>query len=529
MALSKLSTIALSVTGVVATTAAITTGVVVSQNNRQETGDTDHSMVVVPTEEEKLQKALMVYMSAINENSVVVNKQNTETPLKDHYAFNVKANELNVAKSVNNEYGFSTVFTYKNKPSLVDLNNGEIDVELSIKKDDKELAKKELKLNTFKKADVTVFEKLLDKESNEINKTLLSLTLTPQTQTELVTVEELNKEAAVGTTDVNTPASVTMPGGLTEWLTKSNKTENDRKDVSIVAKVKVNGISKVQDKTYFDLVSATQDDYIKLVKKGTENNSDSELLIESIKTTNLKASNITVIPVGIDNDATAMLTKEMASLPAGDGNNKAYKKENNQLFVEVKEGAEGTSSSDVLVNPYVITNTTNMATTKFTVNVNVAFGKDDYLTVFNTSDNNQAMQLKNGGFKFQVFSKLLTETEDVIKANVLNSESNKLNDYFKASNYTTPFAMATGDMKENDKGMFYVSSYTNENVEKPLEIMLESSSTKEIVEMLNKAPSPKSKNIVLFANYSYLGLMNNNVLLTPSVSLFHIKEPLMIQ
>lgn len=446
------------------------------------------------------------------------------------YAFNVQSQELTFKKPNNFPQEVQVTFDLNSADNTVaNLNNGMLKVGLTLKdttpnRTEQNTHHHEVRLTTFKKVDVmTNFPNLFEEETFVLNITPMG-----ESATNFTTIEELNNQAILVANPTprreleNRNTQTTT--GLNQWLKKDTSKTSHLTDISIEGLVKLEKISGNEEgtKAYFHLVSKDASNRIKLVKKGKEGEGNLEVAIAEIKTTNLLATDISVIPTNIDETGTTNFTNALKALGSEEEANKKYLTDkqdpslNRELSVDLTMGMEetplgsfSTPANKLYIKPYA---TPKPEGTDVSLSVLVSFGSGTSLKTFNTSVEKEREELKAAGFSFGLFSKKLDESSMDISATTFTSDKDNLEMYFKTANY-----MGSVDRPNMSSGS-YPGGFALTSVDK------DSLETGFMVKVMASPETPfTSENWVTFADYRYSGIEGSKVLYTPVISLIRVE------
>lgn len=514
-----------------------------SNIDKQENSEANNNINNQPIQPNVELVNLKTLKAQINQDKVVINaldeKQNnkvdlTKTLTKSNiYAFNVKNHQLNLANVSIPDSVTWTIKLDESKNKIVDLNNGKLHVIVTLFQTGNNPENVELEINGFKGLDET-FSKLFDTN----DKTLLKIDPKMGSDNDsYATIEKLN---AITVTKVSNPSALitnhneavvnrmsseqenkeTSISGLTTWLRNDSSKMNDAKEVSIYGQVKLEKIETESDsKTYFYLTSANVNNPLRLLSN--KDGKVIEALIGTIKTTNLLASDISVIPINHTETETRTYIDDLLSTNKQD--NKGYSNQievdkalNKELSVDlaIKDQEEERRISDVqttsnilFIKPYLLNKNPTMQDKKLGVNISISFGSGINAKTYNTANDKDIQTLTKAEFKFSIYSKKLTKTEIKLEAKEFRDMMLKLNETFKQENYMKPVTKPTSNG-------FKEMNIETTNLKSPIEVELE-----------NVAMDNASANYLLFATYSYKGLDNmNKVGISPCISLIHAKK-----
>lgn len=204
---------------------------------------------------------------------------------------------------------------------------------------------------------------------------------------------------------------------LTSFFWEMNKSKHtDIGDYTIEGEVKLETISKEErEQVLFKLVSAKQDNPLRLVKKTKEDPSKTEeALISSITLTNLAATDVTVVPKNsVDNYEKDFLAKaNVGDEPKAYLTDKGDKHLDRKLAVNLNTMSTGLPNY-LFIKPYSIAKTAgSQEDLKFNFDLVVSFGTGENTKRFSTANLEEAKLLKDVGFGFDIYAKKLTEATD---------------------------------------------------------------------------------------------------------------------
>lgn len=462
---------------------------------------------------------LNAFLKDINLDSIQLNKANNQkvllsetNDLNDTYAFNVSNSALNLKKEINVPNDIKIEFNLDRKFNKAkELNDGEITIQIKAINSSDQFVTKTLKATGFKKADIELLKYL---EGNDQD--LLSIINKNSDQT-YISIEDLNSSIEIDLNksdqdqmDNNQPENKQEINSLSlNWWNTANeaiKSQIDKK-VFIKGEVKLDGIEKSLDKTnkspYFYLSNKNNQASLTLAKK-LDDGIVIEAAIGQIKTNKVAISEISIVPIEIDNEINTNYINNLKN------HNYLVDSTNEQqnLFIELNKAANK-GTNNLLVRPYLLQNATNKP---IPLTVEISFGKGTSKKTYRLDNENDHKTLIEIGLNLGIYSQNLTnKQEELLDGNELKNASLQLSNYFHTGKYTNPEPIAN---KKNEvyTGGFSLTQFTNNQLENLL-------STNEIIK-----PIDNSSNWLLFANYSYEGFESNKYLLTPSITLLHLAK-----
>lgn len=469
-------------------------GIVTTNRNKTELGTTNAASSLINQLDEKA----IVIKAINNQSDSVLIRENT-------YSFNVKAEQLDLIKTQKDLFTQNYNISFhidiaKNQANVV--NKGELNIEIKLEsKLDKanDSSTRTLLLKGFKQANKDLYN-LFDQNESEIDENYY-LTINPKSSSndKYTKLEHLNMQMS----DHDQTHS-SNNSNLTKWFRNGT---NGNESLSIEGKVKLEKVTKNNEKTYFYLVSNDNNKYLKLTRN--EGELKEEIVIGKIKTTNLLASQISIKPIEINNEET---TKLFSALDGVHATNKKYKNNNDQTF-SLDIDTTTSNPNWINISPFVI-NALTKEQSNVPIQLSISYGIGSDAKTYDSSNANDLIELNEAGVNIQLFSKKLDGTKEVTKSIV--ETCNKLGEYFKQDNYTKPnIAKPECKMKNgSDNGEYYVTSL-NKADSTSISIDLKKSGKTEI--------TPPA-NLIVFASYSYQGIEENKALLTPSLTLIHVPK-----
>lgn len=388
---------------------------------------------------------------------------------------------------------------------------------------------KKLELNGFKQADKSLFE-LLNQNSNDENKVVLNLTK-PKKANETIslkTLEELNAISESKTLRTQLTAKETKGiSGLSALLKQINKEEtspNKAETVVIEGKVKLEKITKSgtsgEEKTNFHLISSTPNP-LKLIDKKSEETS-SVLLVDEIIVSNLLASSIRLIPVGVeleDINEIAKAFKENATT------SKNFKGSDEVGYsIEVKKTGQEPNAINVPISINLVKRTQKIQ--DILVNLEVSFGSETGLVkTYSTTKDLDIKELKDAGFSFDIYTKKIEGDNNlVVDANKINNPSNKLEEYFNKDSKNKTIKKENLIDSSNPKGGYKKLSSSEAEFKTNFKI----SQATSVMQQKGSGDTPQEdwvgENWISFISYCFKGMNENEVLVFPLINLIHIKE-----
>lgn len=501
------------------------------------------------------------FLRNINENSIVIknlsnNNQNNsrirtrrngdQEPSKfikreEIFAFNVLQEQVELVESISIPDGVNLSLNIGNNlNSASNLNQGELNVLVTIEQENNGIETKKVSLKGFKLAQTDQFEKILN--NNEMNLGIdfvlnknANTTTNQQSNPTYFSIDDLNKKVYIVKKDnryiitkpwfsdenkeSNKPNETEEVSLLTYWLkqlsTHAINHESEVKEIVVKGEVKLKQIKKENERIYFYLTSSDPSKPLYLVKKDENKNIISQTAIDYIKTTNVLATDLTIVPL----DIKELETKELNEALSQDVKTTGYvvdKKDealNRNLAITTNKGF--LSDHDrVYIKPYVAgLNQTNKGI-NFKLLLN--FGSNKYAKTYDTSINADLNELTEAGFSFDVYSKQLSNEGEVItKANAIAKNENDLGRYLNEFTYLIPIKKTASDTSvENPVKLNNGLLVTSFKDQKPNELYLQKEQ-KEVI---------RPSNWILFSSYTYGDVANNHVLFTPTISLIHFKR-----
>lgn len=572
MALSKTSKLLLSISCVVGIGAiGIGTGLGISANNSQSnlnSNEFDSSLdttnpVTKPNSSLNLTD-LDKLINEINESSIVIhpfytkeelaklNKNNLENKVEvvntnitvektNLFAFNVKKQQLSLKSTVQIDNDVSVELKLNEQKNTVSsLNQGKLSIDINLSQTGNTLKQKTLDLTGFKTPDEELIKLFASSNMGEtMQKNSAVLEITPMMQSgnsmEFVSLEQLNSTNTITADSIRTlrtesegedasKQQTKTETGLTTWLKKDSSKMLMNKDISISGQVKLDKIEMNQNKVNFILSSADKNNPLKLIKM-MDGKISSEALIQQIKTTNLLATDLTIIPNDYDQVANQTYVDSLSKLTEKD---KYLVDETNSylnrflsvnLSSTIQDKARINSRVDRLfVKPFLFIRSNEMdKKDKLPLSAVITYGSGINARRFNTNNKQDLEILKAAGFKFNVYSKKLESDKFSIGAQEITKQDNKLSTFFKEDNYKTGVMKPiTGNSPMADTGNFKLTTLPTESNNGVVEIDLG-------MEMIGSGMNMKIKpeNYLIFGDYSFTGLMDK-VVFNPVIDLVHV-------
>lgn len=551
MGFSKKALIGL-VSGITVSTVAIGTGIGlgINQNSNSSINTNTSNTETKPNKENeekptnnKPANELNELISKINKDVIVVkklsetlesNSSNETLKINDLYAFNVVDKQLELdPKKIELPKNIKPTFDLKSTKNTASyLNSGKVEVNLTLK--DESTQNQEsitIELDGFKVAELQEeFKKIFENDGKDL---VIKIDPSSSASNKFVSLDFLNEEIKTpvekSRSDLNHVSRqvsdeneeeeffLKTQSGLNSWIQMDETKKSNLTNISLFGQVKLKEISISEDmqKTYFHLIPKDENSHIKLVNKNGE-----EIAVNEIKTTNLLANDIVLIPKEIDQDGTGnfleALKKEQVDQDAKYETDLANASLNRLIHINL--ATSKTPANNLFIKPYLVKKSEAIKE-ELAVVIEVKFGKDDYLTTYRTDNKNQLEQLKKTGFNFGVYTKKLDSTDDIkIKPSVFTNKKDDLAKYFKPTNYSQPIARQTIATQQQEPkkypGGFWLSEFKNGSLTKELKLKVDKTSDLKT-----------SQNLLAFVDYSYKGIDMNNMkfLYTPSISLIHLE------
>lgn len=564
MILSKKALIAIGAS--LATTTVVigtTAGVIV--NNQANTVQSNLSTPIEEVDKQnqptKSETTLIDLAKKINKEAIFIKKLDGDAlndlnkketiDISSTYAFNVLTKQLFLKEeTIKLPQDITATFNLDIEQNTAsNLNSGRLNVKVTLKntKDSTQATTDAIELNGFKVATISedlksLFEnegkdfqiKIDPKKDNRngfefIDLELLNSTFTRQIAKQPSRSSLVNRHdsqvASLGQdeSEEDEETQTVSETGLTSWL-KADETKKDKViGVSLVGKVKLSQISKEgngdSEKTIFHLVAKDEKNKIKLVKD------KEEILVSEIKSTNIVASDVALVPLNINKQGTNGFLETLRKTTDGEMPNGKYlddkkdKSLNRDLYIDLNKMNGTIRGNNVFINPYLVKQTEqNKSELPFAIWVK--FGKNDYLTTYRTDNEKQLAELKEAGFSFGIYSKQLMTTDQNIQPQTFTNKKMDLEKYFVTANYSKPSIRQSKGSMPMDKypaGFDLVEIKHNQLVK---DLKLKATVSKDQM---------KSTNTVTFVDYSYKGIDASKVLYTPSISLIHLEKDTLTQ
>lgn len=517
-------------------------GIGISTKNNQS------SNIETPNHKEENPINLKQLSSNINESSVVIHpykvlantlltKANNSIDYSKTldkstlFSFDIKKEQLALKEELLNKEVEYEIQIDQQKNSVRLLNNGELNIAIELKyKNQKEV--KFLKLTNFKKSDHQLIN-LLEESDHE------TLNITSSDKRAYINIEGLNKNVILHKFDslqTSDPSSNLVNDaqnlkedkttGLNIWFNENSDLKGP-KNVRLEGKVKLDSLLKSSDNksVLFKLVAIDKTTPLKLVLFNNNNEPISYALVDSITTTNILASHIRLVPNLTNISQTTSYAKELVK---NDETNylKADKSNDNlnkHIYVNLKKDAQNIEDK-LFIEPYLITQALEQNKNILGFNIQLSFGSDKNAKIFDTANGYDLEQLKLGEFNFGIYIKKLAEQDKYLKAEKITAESNKLSSYFTRNNYESPTKQKIATQSSEPKkveGEYYLNLVNKDQIKNPLIASLSNVNNNTDLALVQKQ---NDQNLIAFVDYSYLGMEQNEVLFTNSLSLIHIAK-----
>lgn len=297
------------------------------------------------------------------------------------------------------------------------------------------------------------------------------------------------------------------------------------KNISIIGEVKLDKIELEQDKPVFYLSSANKNSPLKLVQMMSDKKTN-EALFDQIKTTNLLASDVTIVLSETSPNKNQNYIDELSKLTNthkylnDDQNPSLNRILSVNLAAKQEEEQQQTMIDRLFVKPQVfIRNKTAQLQNKIGVYAVVTYGSNKTAKTYSTNDAQDLKLLSETGFKFNVYSKKLDTTQYLVGSDDVTNTNNSLNTFFKEANYLSPVAKPVMNNSQiSNMGNFKVTTIP---VAKTNSGVVELDLGDEKFNDVNQKQQTKPENYLVFADYSFKGFKQEKVIFNPVISLIH--------